>query len=92
MFQFFRIQYSTVLLTLIIYEKDRALGNWVKKQRQMNNLGTLNKEREAKLYKIGFVWSVRGNSWENFYKQLKAYLEILTLNTTNFSCLFILKG
>jgi hypothetical protein len=30
-------------------------------------------EREAKLNKIGFVWSVKNLSWTKYYDQLKEY-------------------
>lgn len=42
------------------YEKDPALGNWVKNRRSEKKKGTLDKNKEERLSQIGFVWEVKG--------------------------------
>ena len=39
-------------------EEDEALGGWVVRQRSLKNKDRLPRDREEKLGKLGFVWSV----------------------------------
>jgi hypothetical protein len=40
------------------YDKDKALGNWVKNRRSDNAKGILSEKRKAMLTEIGFEWSI----------------------------------
>lgn len=42
------------------YKEDPALGSWVKNRRSERKRGTLDKKKEDRLSKIGFVWEVTG--------------------------------
>ena len=58
------------------YNKDKALGLWVTRQRTERKANRLEAERKAKLDSIGFVWEVRpdpDDQWNEMFEKLKAY-------------------
>ena len=64
--------------TLIIpfsYEtkKGYKLGKWLSKNRTMYKQGLLEPEKITKLNKIGMVWSLNDNKWNNGYEYAKKY-------------------
>ena len=55
------------------YNKDRALGLWVTRQRTERKANRLTAERKAKLDSIGFVWEPDEQKWNEMFEKLKAY-------------------
>jgi hypothetical protein len=62
------------------YNKDKAFGLWVSRQRTMNRINTLKAERKAKLDSIGFVWKVGSeykpepdDQWNLMYEKMIAF-------------------
>jgi hypothetical protein len=55
------------------YKIDRALGNWVKKQRVNYKKNELFEERIKHLESIGFVWDALDAQWMEMYHRLVAY-------------------
>jgi len=53
--------------------KTKALGMWIQRQRNYSQKGKLNKEREASLNSIGFIWDSREYIWNKMYSLLAEY-------------------
>lgn len=54
------------------YEKDPALGLWVKRQRDKRRQGKYCKKRIQMLDDIGFTWNIR-TKWDNMFERLRLY-------------------
>jgi superfamily II DNA or RNA helicase len=53
--------------------KDKKLAKWVQHQRSFGNNGTLSTVRKERLSKIGFIWSIYDQYWEEMYSRLLAF-------------------
>lgn len=62
-----------------LWEKNRPLSEWVKRQRHQYKLkkeskhSALTDEREALLSNLGFVWNSRASLWDGRYQELVSY-------------------
>lgn len=68
----------------INWRENPSLGNWVATQRRLEAKGKLDKDKKAKLVKVGFIWSNEAlnklneqydNQWEVNYKKLLSYYD-----------------
>lgn len=55
--------------------RERKLGHWVYWQRRQKRLGILWIEREYRLNRIGFVWDVLEELWQQNYANLLEFME-----------------
>jgi hypothetical protein len=72
-FEGFVIKYKTTLVPPIIELK--KLSMWVQHQRAFFKKGNLSAEKIAQLNKLGFLWDVEMERWDENYKELKKYYE-----------------
>ena len=54
-------------------EAGLKLGHWVSGQRLAKRKGRLSQERIDGLEKLGFVWDVKAQGWEDSFQELEAY-------------------
>ena len=60
-----------------ISPKERAdLGSWVSSQRHLRREGKLSKDRLRRLDKVGFVWDLWIDKWEQMYAALVEYKKV----------------
>lgn len=76
----FRKEHAHCLVPLR-YQPNKALSNWVKRQRYQYRIksegkhSTLNDERQATLEKLGFVWGSHSSAWEVRFQELSEFQE-----------------
>ena len=56
-------------------QKYPLLGNWVSQQRITKSTGKLSKERIEMLDRIGFIWDLFEDEWQQNYQNLKQYTD-----------------
>lgn len=56
-------------------EDGQSLGSWLGTQRKAKKNGSLSIERQQNLEKIGVVWSVREEQWDQMYSLLCQYIK-----------------
>ena len=56
-------------------KKYKNLRVWVTVQRRTYSLGTMPRERSARLESLGFVWNTYTSDWERMFSSLKKYKE-----------------
>jgi superfamily II DNA or RNA helicase len=57
------------------WTENPQLGKWVSHQREYRRQDTLCEERLQRLSELGFVWDTLETTWEEKFKQLKAFKE-----------------
>lgn len=58
------------------WKKDKKLAHWVQVQRRMYTQGKLRKDREEKLLRVDFVWTIKtvfDSQWKKYYDELEAF-------------------
>ncbi|KAL3926980.1 MAG: hypothetical protein SGBAC_013265 [Bacillariaceae sp.] len=77
----FRKEHGHCLVPLR-YQPNKALSNWVKRQRYQYRIksegkhSTLNDERQATLEKLGFVWDSHSSAWEERFQELSEFQKV----------------
>ncbi|CAJ1959441.1 unnamed protein product [Cylindrotheca closterium] len=77
----FRKEHGHCLVPLR-YQLNRALSNWVKRQRYQYRIksegkhSTLNDQRQAALEKLGFVWDSHSLTWEERFQELSEFRRV----------------
>ncbi len=55
------------------YSADSALASWCANQRTQKRSGVLSADRVSRLDGLGFVWDLRGATWEEMFARLEAF-------------------
>lgn len=55
--------------------RNRALGEWVHRQRNLRGRGKLSEDRVRRLEEMGFVWNVRDARWHDRFESWKRFKE-----------------
>merc|ERR1712238_421777 len=54
-------------------EDGENLGNWLNNQRQANNNGKIDTQKQKQLESLGVVWDILSQQWENNFNLLVKY-------------------
>ncbi|MBF0193187.1 MAG: Helicase associated domain protein [Magnetococcales bacterium] len=71
-FKFFKLTHGHGKLT-DIYPAKPNLGQWAKSLRRELKLGTIDKDRKARLDEAGFVWDLEQAAWDEQFESLVIY-------------------